>query len=251
MISMNLAHALELTTPATVAITGGGGKTTTLFQLTQQLPGKVWASTTTHLGTDQLTGADQHFIVHEVNSAAVDQWLSRKSALLTGDFTADDRVKGPAPEILEQIHTAASQEQVSLLIEADGSRSRPLKAPGENEPATPAWAKVVINVVGLSVLGSQFSEATVHRVEPFKKITGLHEGQPIQLENILQLLIHPLGSFKNCPAGARKIVLFNQLDLIESCDPLIAAAPVLLAAGIERVLIGALKTKPAGILCIK
>jgi molybdenum cofactor cytidylyltransferase len=248
---MNLVEALEPALPARIAIVGGGGKTTTLFQLAQQLPGRVWVSTTTHLGTDQLNGADKHFIVHEVNPDSIAQWLKQKSTLLTGDFTADERVRGPDAEVLAQLYEAAKQTQISLVVEADGSRSRPLKAPGENEPATPAWAEMVITVVGLSVLGSPFSEATVHRVEPFKRLTGMHEGEPISLDSILRLLIHPLGGLKNSPTQARKIILFNQADTAELCDQVTAIAPALLAGGYERVLVGALKKDSQGIICLK
>jgi len=248
---MNLVEALEPHLPARIAIVGGGGKTTTLFQLAHLLPGLVWVSTTTHLGTDQLNGADRHFIVHEVNSDSVDQWLKQKSTLLTGVFTPDDRVKGPNSEVLEQIFSAAQRERVSLVVEADGSRSRPLKAPGENEPAIPIWAELVLTVVGLSVLGKPFSEATVHRFEPFNRITGMQEGEPITLESIVRLLAHPQGGLKNCPAGARKVALLNQADTSELRSRVAAIVPDLLAAGYERVLIGALRNDPDEIRCYK
>ncbi len=248
---MNLADALEPEMPARIAIIGAGGKTTALFQLAQQLPGLVWVSTTTHLGTDQLEGADKHFIVHTVSSESIAEWLKQKSTLLTGDFTPDERVKGPDSAVLEQIFLAAQQKNVSLVVEADGSRSRPLKAPGENEPATPIWAEQVITVVGLSVLGKPFSEATVHRVEPFKRITGLQEGDLITLESIVRLLEHPQGGLKNSPAGARKVALLNQADTAELRDQAARVIPNLLAAGYERVLVASLKNDSKGIECFK
>ena len=248
---MNLIEALNPRLPARIVIVGGGGKTTTLFQLARQIPGKVWASTTTHLGTDQLEGAEKHFVVHSVEERDISDWLMQKSTLLTGDFTEDDRVKGPGEALMAQIKQAADKNGVSLVIEADGSRSRPIKAPGENEPATPIWAEVVITVVGLSVLGKPFSELTVHRVEPFMRITGLQTGDTLTLQSIVRLLVSPLGGLKNSPKAAFKVALLNQADTPELRSQATAVVPQLLAGGYDCVLIGALQKAPNDLLCFK
>jgi probable selenium-dependent hydroxylase accessory protein YqeC len=175
--------------------------------------------------------------------------MQQKTTLLTGEFTEDERVKGPGEELLAQLYQAAEEKKVSLVVEADGSRSRPLKAPGSNEPAIPPWAELVITIAGLSVLGQAFSEATVHRVEPFKQITGLREGQPITLDCIAQLLASPLGGLKNSPTGAVKAALLNQADTKELCAQAAKYAPALLAAGYDMVLIGSLKNAPDELIC--
>lgn len=246
---MNLYEAVSPKIPARIAITGGGGKTTTLFQLARQIPGIVWVSTTTHLGTDQLEETDKHFVVHSVTEEAVTDWLKQKATLLTGDFTQDDRVKGPSPEVMVQIKKAADAKSVSLVIEADGSKSRPIKAPGEDEPPTPAWAETVITVVGLSVLGKEFNEQTVHRVEPFINITGMEIGQTITMESVVKVLKSPLGGLKNCPEKAVKIALFNQADTDELRKMAAEKAPELLAAGYDRVIVAALCKRPGDVEC--
>jgi probable selenium-dependent hydroxylase accessory protein YqeC len=246
---MRLYEAIDPQLPARIAIVGGGGKTTTLFQLARQLPGKVWVSTTTHLGTDQLTETDKHFIVREVTEESINDWLQQKTTLLTGDFTEDDRVKGPSPEVMAKIKMAADERGISLLIEADGSKSRPLKAPGENEPATPAWAETVITIVGSSVLGKKFDDSTVHRVDPYIKITSSRLGDEITLDNVIQVLSSPLGGLKNSPVTAQKIALFNQADTTEMRKRIGERAPELLAAGYDRVVIGGLKKAPDELDC--
>jgi molybdenum cofactor cytidylyltransferase len=248
---VNLAEALKPTLPARIAIVGGGGKTTALFQLAHQLQGHIWISTTTHLGTDQLVFADRHFIVQRVDEENIAHWLRQKVTLLTGDFTPDDRVRGPGDDLLQQLYQVAGEKKISLLVEADGSRSRPLKAPGVNEPPIPAWAEMVVVVVGLSVLGQAFNEATVHRVEPFSQITGLQLGQPIELESIAKLLVHPQGGLKNSQAQAMKVVLLNQADTSEIREQASKIAPELLAAGYDCVLIGSLKDAPNDLVVIR
>jgi probable selenium-dependent hydroxylase accessory protein YqeC len=248
---MNLVQALTPKMPARVAIVGGGGKTSALFQLARQLNGQSWVSTTTHLGTDQLGFADKHFIVNRVMDVEVEQWLSQKVTLLTGEFTPDDRVEGPGDELLQQLYRLAEDHRVSILVEADGSRSRPIKAPGINEPATPAWAEMVITVVGLSALGLPFTEATVHRVDPFIRITGLPVGQPITIENIRDLLASPLGGLKNSPANAVKAALLNQADTPEICEQAKKIAPELIRAGYDYVLVGSLKYASNDLWCFQ
>jgi probable selenium-dependent hydroxylase accessory protein YqeC len=248
---MNLAEALHLELPTTVAITGGGGKTTTLRTLGEQLSGKVWESTTTHLGTDQLDIAEHHFRVEEVNQSTVAAWLQYRTCLLTGDFTPDDRVHGPTETQMTAIYQAACEHRVSLVLEADGSRSRPLKAPGINEPATPAWSRVVITVVGLSVLGSPFGEETVHRVQPYAEITGSVLGDPITLTQIVKLLVSPQGGLKNNPPASRKIVLFNQADTEQLRGEVRECVAPLLEGGFDQVLIGSYRYLPQRWLSIE
>jgi probable selenium-dependent hydroxylase accessory protein YqeC len=238
---MNLAEALHLELPTIVAITGGGGKTTTLRTLGEQLQGKVWESTTTHLGTDQLDIAEHQFCVEHIDRASIDSWLAYRTCLLTGDFTLDDRVHGPTEVQMKEIYQAAREQQVSLVLEADGSRSRPLKAPGTNEPATPSWAQVVITVVGLSVLGQPFSDETVHRVQPYAEITGAQPGDLILMPDIVKLLINPRGGLKNSPATARKVVLFNQADTESLREEVCQFASSLLRGGFDQVLIGSFR----------
>lgn len=246
---MNLAEAIQPVLPARIAIIGGGGKTTALFQLARQITGKTWVTTTTHLGTDQLGFADRHFIVDQISDEIEEQWLGQKVTLLTGEFTPDDRIKGPDNEKLSKIYLSADKRKVSLLVEADGSRSRPVKAPDSNEPATPRWAGLVITVVGLSALGQAFSEATVHRVDPFRQITGMRQGQLITVESLVQLLINPLGGLKNSPEQAIKVALLNQADTSQLCYQAAVAVPLLLAGGYDMVLAGSLKFAPDAILC--
>lgn len=248
---MNLAEAVQAQLPARIAIVGGGGKTSAMLQLARQLPGLVWATTTTHLGTDQLNAADRHVIVRQVSEENTVDWLKQKVTLLTGDFTPDDRVKGPAVEQLDAIYDMAVAKKISLVVEADGSRSRPLKAPGLNEPPIPAWAEIVITVAGLSALGRPFSEATVHRVDPFMQITGMQLGETITLRGIVNLLGHPSGGLKNSPVAAVRIALLNQVDTEKSRQEAEVAVPDLLAAGYSKVVIGSLKFAPERLLCFE
>ena len=61
-----------------------------------------------------------------------------------------DRLTGMNDRQLEQVYNFTRSMQIPLLIEADGSRQRALKAPDVHEPVIPNFVDVVIVVAGLS-----------------------------------------------------------------------------------------------------
>jgi molybdenum cofactor cytidylyltransferase len=244
---MNLYTAIQASSPLHVAIVGAGGKTTALFQLARQCPGPVWVTTTTHLGTDQISLADRHFVLGSRTDFSVESYAAQKVTLLTGPFTQDNRVRGPEPDLLEHMRREADRLGIPLLMESDGSRSIPLKAPGEHEPPIPAWATHALVLVGLSAVGKSLSEETVYRSKRFSEITGLAEGQSVTLAGIREMLIHPLGGLKNIPAGARKIVVFNQADTPDLRARVEVIVEDLLNGGYDNVVIGALGRDPDGL----
>lgn len=248
---MNLVEAIPPTLPARIAIVGGGGKTTTLFMLARQIPGLVWVTTTTHLGTDQLDHTAQHFTIGEPGEIDVPRLISKRTTLITGLFTPDDRVKGPEPEVMDEIVRIADHEKISLVVEADGARSHPIKAPAEHEPVIPGWAECVIVVVGLSVLGKPLTSDWVHRPERFEMLTGLQQGEAITMECITAMLVSPQGGLKGIPLNASRIALLNQAD--DENTGLLAASAVgkILAGGFDRVVIGSLKNFPDSLQLFK
>jgi len=245
---MNLIQALDFEAPLCAALVGAGGKTTALFALARQVSGLAWVSTSAHLGTDQTPLADRHYVITTEEDITPAQWLRQKVALLSGPATADDRLNSPAADLLEKIHQTADRAGVSLLLESDGSRSIPLKAPGEHEPPIPAWVRQVVVVVGSSMIGKPLSEKTVYRASRFAELTGLTEGETVTIESLRDLLLHPKGGLKNIPAGALKAVLFNQADTAGLQDLAGSVACDLLEGGYDRVVVGGLKSAPDELL---
>lgn len=214
---MDLIEAIQPEKFSCAAFTGAGGKTTAMFWLARQFNRKVIVSATTHLAEAQLALADAHFTVK--NSAAVEKAFRQivkeppgKVFLFTGALGADSRTAGLAGETLDRLYALSSQHHLPLLIEADGSRQKPLKAPGTHEPAIPPFADTVIVVAGLKGLGKPLSEEWVHRPEIFALLSGLPGGAKISPEALARVLTHPAGGLKNIPVSARRIALLNQAD---------------------------------------
>jgi len=212
-LEMQLIHALRLTPTACIAIVGAGGKTTALFQIARQFTGPVIITATTHFGEWQIPLADQHIIASSPDNLAGVRFDG--VTLVTGPLRQDNRTDGVSQNIISWLRAKTKELSVPLLIEADGARQKPLKAPAAHEPAIPDFVDPVVVVAGLSGLGKPLTDETVHRPETFAKLSGLKISEAITSEALIHVLIHPKGGLKNIPAQARKIVLLNQADTPE------------------------------------
>jgi molybdenum cofactor cytidylyltransferase len=213
---MELSQALRLdihNPPTSVAFVGAGGKSTIMFQCARSMAGPVLVTATTHLSLDQLRLADQHFFVHEGLFDQLESSFPSGITLITGGVTQDGlRTQGLRDNQLGQLHKLADRLRVPLMVEADGSRRRPLKSPADHEPCIPEFADLVVVVAGLLGLGKPLTPEWVHRPERFSSISGIQIGEIITPLALTRVLVSTEGSLKNIPPQARKIVLLNQAD---------------------------------------
>jgi molybdenum cofactor cytidylyltransferase len=219
MGEMNLVQALRLPAAPCLALVGAGGKTTALFHLARQLTPPVIVTATTHLAAHQLYLADRHLVLRKPEDI---YQLTKENysgvTVLTGDEASPTRTKGLESNLLEVVRSFADERHIPLLIEADGSRQKPLKAPADHEPAIPHFVPHVLVVAGLSGVGKPLTTDWVHRPARFGAITGLAPGAEITPNALAQLLLHPQGGLKNVPPGARVGALLNQADSQELQD---------------------------------
>ena len=212
---MDFAHALRLALPSasnlTVSLVGAGGKSSALFQLARQMQPAI-VTATSHLGVWQIPLADQHIIARELSDL---QKLTNKGITLITGEVENERTKPIHAEFIHWLHEKSKALKIPLLIEADGSRQKPIKAPAPHEPPIPDFAEVVIVVAGLSAIGKPLGGEHVHRPEIFSQLCGLEIGRPITPKEIIATLTHPQGGLKNIPASARRIAFLNQADTPE------------------------------------
>lgn len=210
---MNLAQALRASQGIRLAMVGAGGKTTAMFGLARQLTPPVLVSATTHLAQHQLRFADRYFPIDEgADIRRLGEQGFSGVTLLIGKPCEDQRALGLSAEQIGAVYAQAEEHNLPLLVEADGSRQLPMKAPAAHEPAIPPWANTVMVVAGMSGLGKPLDSQHVHRPEIFAQLTGLRPSDPVTPEAVQRLLCHPLGGLKNIPDAARRVVLLNQVD---------------------------------------
>lgn len=210
---MDLNSRFRLEQDHKIALVGAGGKTTLMFQLARDFGTKVICTTSTHLALDQLDQADQHLMItdpaHIPHSADA---YSGEVLLFTGPQVETNRVGSPPEEALEALNKLADSWGCPLIVEADGARKLPIKAPAEHEPPIPDFVNVVITVIGLSGLGKPLQGEWVHRPEYYSKLVDLPLGETLESHHLVKGLISLAGGLKNIPEKARRVLLINQID---------------------------------------
>ncbi|HJR81146.1 MAG TPA: selenium cofactor biosynthesis protein YqeC [Anaerolineales bacterium] len=211
-MDITLAKALrsESSSPC-IAFIGAGGKTTAMFQLARQLPAPVIVTATSHLGTWQVPLADKHIIADAPGPLEEIERGIQGAMLVTGPIDGD-RTTPINDALLDWLHQFCRYHSIPLLIEADGARQKPLKAWAEHEPPIPSFVEQVIQIVGLTGVGTFLDDEHVQRPELFSSLSQLTIGEPITPDALIRVLTHPEGGLKNIPVGARKVALLNQAD---------------------------------------
>ncbi|HCP15262.1 MAG TPA: putative selenium-dependent hydroxylase accessory protein YqeC [Peptococcaceae bacterium] len=246
----------------TIAIIGGGGKTTLLYMLARELAAhgqRVIVTTTTHirkptadqvpmtLTFDTATGEPLQTgrQLSEI-SAALDRY-GLVAVLQPTDETdiRGEKKMGPPRGLLEALPQLAD----FILAEADGSRGLPLKAPASYEPVFPPHTDYVMVLAGLSAL-NQPLQKVCHRPHLAAQRLGCDLDHRIQPADIARLTIQSYGPQKDLPDRSRLRFLLNQADALLPDGPLgthppadaLKTAQVLLELGADRVFITSLQS---------
>lgn len=238
--SVDLVEALGLGRgPGLVSLVGGGGKTSLLFALAGELPGRVVMTTTTRIFAAQMKRADQVCTLG-------DDWEARLQAsdgnlLLVGGIDGE-RATGVPIDLPGRLLAQPSVDWV--VVEADGSRMRPVKAPADHEPVIPEETSLLVPVVGIDALARPIREVA-HRPERVCAITGLGPEETLGEEELAALLVSERGGLKNAPARARVAVLVNKVESRTQRESARRVARcVLREPRVDRVACGALLRAP-------
>jgi molybdenum cofactor cytidylyltransferase len=249
-----MTQALRVDSWPCMAFIGAGGKTTALFQLARQIQSPVIVTATSHLGSWQFRLADRHLMTDTAAALEELEHGLEGIILITGEMDGD-RSKPISDTLLHWLYQFCSYHSIPLLIEADGSRQKPLKAWSEHEPPIPSFVTQVVQVVGLSGLGKALTDGTVHRPEIFSKLSGSEVGAIVTAQALLQVLTHSQSGIKNIPKGARRVIILNQADTDElqstanqMVQPLLSTFDSVIIASLREESIYAVHERVAGII---
>ncbi len=163
-----------------IAFVGGGGKTTLLYALACRAVdegAKVLITTTTHMwphpGIPLSEGKPQF----------------ENGVSMVGRMGDNGKVCGV--DVTGYLGLADL-----VLVEADGSRGLPLKAPAEHEPVIPVWVDTVIAVAGLDCVGEPI-ETVCHRPEQVCALLGKGPSHRLAPEDVAEVLMSPAGGRKD------------------------------------------------------
>ncbi len=202
----HLAVSLRLADRELLALVGGGGKTTSLAALGGQLTGRTILTTTTKMGRDQLSR-------FETLDAPSDDDL--RDALRRGPVVVRSRVQGHKalgvrPETCDRwFADRATVEHV--LVEADGARQRPFKAPRPLEPLIPITATTVLAHIGADALGRVIVDQC-HRPMRVAAVAGCSPAERLTPARAATVLLSDRGGRKAVPDGARFVVVVTKVE---------------------------------------
>jgi len=185
-----------------VSLVGGGGKTTLMYNMAAHCARKGWrvlVTTTTHImqppgGVWAQTDAQLNTLWNSGNYAVV------------GTPAPGGKLTAPP---VEQLARWMPQADI-VLIEADGAKRMPCKAPAEHEPVILSPCDIVLAVAGASALGHPLSEVCF-RAELAADMLNVSQNAELTPEQLAQLLASEKGGRKSVENRNFYVVL-NQAD---------------------------------------
>ena len=151
-----------------------------------------------------------------------------------------NRIGGVEPDFVSSLVSLADV----VLVEADGSRRRPIKGTAEHEPALPEAATLVVAVGNISAFGMPVDEEHVHRPELFSKLTGIGPGQSITARAFARALAE--GSLGKLPEKARPAALITGVHPGKSMADASVITRELWRLGVNKVVLSSLPDESPG-----
>jgi probable selenium-dependent hydroxylase accessory protein YqeC len=248
-----LINSLCSTPKGVISIIGAGGKTSLMFCLAKELSraGKKVLTTT----TTKIFFPDKALSPETVMASSAPDLIEKSKASLRrhSHFSAgrhhdlvSGKLEGFSPEILDALWQAGLFDWI--MVEADGSRQKPLKATDVHEPVIPSSTTCLVLVAGLDSLGLPLDEAHVHRASIFSKNTGLGLGQIVDEPAIAASIAMELEKAAGFCAALDHVLVLNKADTPAKIESGLCIAGLLKAnPGLTQVLITSLRDEP----CIK
>ncbi len=215
----SLADALGIGPDEVVAFVGAGGKTSAIYRLAGEFAAdrrKTLVTTTTKIyapAPDQaealVLNPNLDALVREINREFADRDSVVAGRRILRD-KGEEKVEGVPPEWGAQLFERTRCQE--LLIEADGSAHKSIKAPNDTEPIYPAAVTRVVVVAGLDAIDAPLNDDIAFRIERFTAITNVQINQTITEQNVVTLLTHPIGLKKDIPPAAAPVLLLNKAD---------------------------------------
>lgn len=206
---MKLHRAFDIARGDVVSLIGAGGKTSTLVALAHELADEGWrvlATTTTRIGEDQLR-LMPHTLRYDAGSPAMAAAMAEQRFVFAYSDLRGGKAYGPSADWFGWALDAVDADV--LLIEADGARGLPLKAPYEHEPVIPPETSLVIPIASLSVLGQPLDAEHVYNPEAMIERYGFYEGSPVRSPWVAQVLRDDELGLRGVPERTRVIALLN------------------------------------------
>ncbi len=210
-----------------LSFTGGGGKTTLIRRLQKELKAREimhGVSTTTHMQYE----CEESFLGESSLESFLKVYRHTRTVWM-GEPISKEKIQGFSREFYQQLIKMGAW----LLLEADGAKHLPVKAPEAKEPVILPESTRVCNVYGLDGVGKPIREGCF-RVERVMEILGKEEHDLLEETDIVRLAASISGGRKL--VGERPYhVILNKADTVGQREMAERIGMRILALGIGEV----------------
>ncbi len=206
---MDLVEALSARERVTCVV-GAGGKKSALYALATRLDRAI-VTATVRIPPFESHVAEIH--VTETPQDAIERATAWPIGLVRSRERSD-RYRGYDTKTIDDL-VAHLDDDVSVLIKADGARTRWFKAPAADEPQLPDVTDVVVPIASAQVVGKRLDDEHVHRPERVAALTDLDYGDRIGVTDVATVLASPEGGFKDVSESMTVVPIINMVDTPE------------------------------------
>ena len=194
---------------------------------------RVILTTTTKMGRDQVLAVKT--VCWSADTACAIAALDKPGPVMLLTAGDDHKVTGPPPEAVDRLFAQSNSDYI--VVEADGSKGKPLKAPAEHEPVVPADSTTVVILVGIDSVGRPLAQVT-HRAGVGQRFLGTGPDQVLTAADCATIVLHPAGALRACPPSSRVVVAVTKVTpRSETKASELVAAIELLRPGTEVVIL--------------
>lgn len=201
----DLIKHLNINKGAVVSVVGCGGKTTLVEKMAEALKEdyKVGVAASTKMLIPGRGTYSDIFI------------RSKRECIQTTEkpgiyYFADEIIPSKLSGFGGYMEALAKASMDMILVEADGSKSRPCKGWTSFEPVILDDTTLTIGVLTLDALGKPATDESVHRMREFEKLTGIKSGEIIRESHLCAMVNSDEGMFKQ--VKTRKVLLINKVE---------------------------------------
>ncbi len=211
-----------------ISIVGAGGKTSLLYYLAEHLTGHRLLMPSTKILKPVVPWPC--YIDQTIKWSALDEIVLGANQLLH-----NNKLSGI------NRHYKATQWDW-LLIEADGSRTLPLKGWGEDEPVIMPDTTVTIGIIDITTLGMPINGDTVYRYDALSLLTEANE--QVTYQTLCDIVTHRNGLFRK--SIGKRCLLINKCETPKARQDALALLELITtypspAHPIDYVIVGSVK----------
>lgn len=215
-----------------ISVVGAGGKTTVIRRLMKECADKsipVVVTTTTHIQR-----LDTAYCLEQPSIESLHQMLEKEGKAWLGSPCTDEKLEAFPQEFLQRVIEMGMERKVPILIEADGARGLPCKAPAGHEPVIPHETTMILSLYGLDAIGQEIGKACL-RSEYAARILGKCVHEVLTPDDIVRLASHEFGGKKSMEDSMDYQVILNKADDSIRKTTGVGIAEELMCHGVKKV----------------